>query len=445
MQTSSTRTGTLVSLISLFFLWGLLTSLNDILVPYFKDNFDLPNWLAQFVQLFFFIAYLIMSFPSGSIIQRLGYQKGIVVGLSAMAVGCLIFIPAAQVAQFWLFLVGLFVLATGITILQVAANPYVIAVGPEESGASRLNLAQGFNSLGHVLAPLVGTVLILQQTGDSGLSTVQLPYLILAGILGIMALAFSRLQLPNLSVGSVARLSDVGGFLKKYPAFGFSMLAIFFYVGAEIAVGSVLVNYFESEPSINLPVSQGGFFVSLYWGSAMLGRFLGSMALRTEGPPRYGAMGMLAAVAIGVIFIVSETTSLYETSVAIGLSSIIAVNLIAFFLLPKKPGILLGGFAVGNILLLIITMTASGNLALYSVLGVGLFNSIMWSNIFALAIRGMKEDVPLASALLVAMIAGGALLPPLQGIVGDVASLKVSFIVPLVGFVYLAWFGWRNR
>ncbi|HAA10540.1 MAG TPA: hypothetical protein DCE41_02130 [Cytophagales bacterium] len=442
MNASTQRTGTLVGLISLFFLWGLLTSLNDILVPYFKAHFELPHWLAQFVQLFFFLAYLIMSFPSGRIIQRVGYQKGIVMGLGGMALGCLIFYPAAMVGQFWMFLLGLFVLATGITILQVAANPYVVAIGDEAGGASRLNLAQGFNSLGHVLAPLVGTVLILQEvSSNAGLETVQVPYLILAGILIAGAFVFSRLSLPNLATGEVARFRDVGAFLKENPVFVGSMLAIFCYVGAEIAVGSVLVNYFQEDKSIALPPSLGGFFVSLYWGSAMLGRFLGAWALRSEGKPFYGRMVALALAAIAVLWFIASRDVLYDYSVALGLSVIVLVNLLAFLALPKNPAVLLSGFALANIVLLVLTMTTSGSVALYSVLGVGLFNSIMWSNIFALAIKGLGKRTTLASALLVAMIAGGAILPPLQGALADAVSLKLSFLVPLLAYVYLAWYG----
>lgn len=444
MAATSNR-GTLFSLISLFFLWGLLTSLNDILVPYFKENFDLPNWLAQFVQLFFFAAYLVMAFPGGWVIQRIGYQKGIVLGLSLMAVGCLIFYPAASMGIFGIFLLGLFVLASGITFLQVAANPYVVAIGDETSGASRLNLAQGFNSLGHVLAPLAGTVLILQNTDQKSLDAVQTPYLILAGILITGALAFSRLKLPNLNTQKAASINDIGGFLRRNPAFILSMLAIFFYVGSEIAVGSVLVDYFKEDPSIAIPKKLGGFFVSLYWGSAMLGRFLGSIALGDKSKQGLIKMVGLAAVAIFIIFSIPYFSDLYKFEVATGLSCIIVVNLLAFILLPQNPAKLLSGFAAFNIVLLAITMLGKGNVALYAVLGVGLFNSIMWSNIFALAIKGKDQDMPIASSLLVSMIVGGALLPPLQGLMADFTTLKTSFLIPMTGFAYLVFYGMRKQ
>ena len=443
MTSTTNRYGTLATLISLFFLWGLLTSLNDILVPYFKKAFNLQNWQAQLVQLFFFAAYFVMAFPSGSVIKRFGYQRGIVIGLGLMALGCLIFYPAAEVEIFWVFLLGLFVLATGITILQVAANPYVVAVGPEDSGASRLNLAQGFNSFGHVLAPIVGTALILQENNQEGLSLVQTPYLVLAGILLVCAIVFSRIPLPNLETEDVAHTRGIIGFFRSHPFYILSMLAIFMYVGAEISVGSVLVNYLDEH--LNIPNDRGGFFVSLYWGSAMLGRFMGSLALSSKAKTNRMAMFGLALAAIAIIFALPTAGLLYDYPVAIGLSAIILVNLLAFLVLPNNPSTVLAGFAAVNVVLLLLTMTTSGDLALYAVLGVGLFNSIMWSNIFALAIRGMKGQTTLASALLVTMIAGGAILPPLQGLLADATSLQLSFLVPVIAYTYLALYGLSRR
>jgi MFS family permease len=280
----SASTFTLGSLIVLFFLWGLLTSLNDILVPHLKAAFDLQHWQAQLIQFFFFGAYFVMSIPAGVIIRKIGYKGGIVLGLILMGVGCAVFYPASIVKIYGVFLLGLFILASGITILQVAANPYVAVIGPPETAASRLNLAQGFNSLGHTIAPLFGAWLILQNTEIVEVESVQMPYLFLAGALVLIGLVFLRLQLPPIAYEE----PDRRGFqLKNYPHLYLGAIAIFCYVGAEIAVGSFLVEYFKAEPTIGLDNKTAGSYVAFYWGGAMVGRFLGAIALGqgANGPP----------------------------------------------------------------------------------------------------------------------------------------------------------------
>jgi FHS family L-fucose permease-like MFS transporter len=240
MQTTpSSAKFSFIILTVLFFIWGLLTSLNDILVPHLKAVFDLKHWQAQLIQFFFFGAYFLMSIPAGYLIKKLGYKGGIVLGLTLMGFGCLTFYPASIVQEYPVFLLGLFILASGITILQVAANPYVAILGPENTAASRLNLAQGFNSLGHTIAPLLGALLILQNTDKVDVSTVRLPYVVMSVLLFIIAFIFSRLSLPSIQAEESNNKKDFS--LWQYPQLYLGAIAIFCYVGSEIAVGSFMV------------------------------------------------------------------------------------------------------------------------------------------------------------------------------------------------------------
>jgi len=426
----------------LFFLWGLLTSLNDILVPHLKSAFDLPYWQAQLVQFFFFGAYFVMSIPAGIIIRKIGYKGGIVLGLALMGLGCFIFYPAAVVKIYGVFLLGLFVLASGITILQVAANPYVAVLGPEETAASRLNLSQGFNSLGHTIAPLFGAWLILQNVEVVDVETVQMPYIFLAITLIAIAVIFNFLQLPAIEYEH----PRTRGFrLFDYPHLVLGAAAIFCYVGAEIAVGSFLVNYFIADPTIALDTKSAGSYVAFYWGGAMVGRFIGSVALDDKIPANRKALYMAAfpLLAIAVVWAIVYTQNL-NLNLAKGFSAMLIINYFAFRLGKKTPPALLAFFAICCIVLLVVTMTTGGSVALWSVLGVGLFNSIMWSNIFTLAIARLKQYTSYGSSLLVMMIVGGAVLPLIQGVVADGIGVKLSYIVPLLAYGYLVFYGLRG-
>lgn len=435
---------TFTALITLFFLWGLLTSLNDILVPHLKAAFALRHWQAQLIQFFFFGAYFLMSIPAGYIIRRTGYKGGIVIGLVLMGLGCFIFYPASIVKVYGVFLLALFVLASGITILQVAANPYVAIIGPEETAASRLNLAQGFNSLGHTIAPLFGSWLILQNTEIVDVSTVQGPYIFLAIALIVIGIIFYFLKLPAIEYEEATR---TGFSLWKYPQLYLGAIAIFCYVGAEIAIGSFLVEYFKSEPSILLDVKTAGSYVAYYWGGAMVGRFMGAIALGSSEKTGRKALEMLAipAIAFAVVFAVASARGL-PTAMAFGFLAMMLLNYFAFLLGKNTPPAILALFAGFNILLLLLTMSTGGKAALWSVLGIGLFNSIMWSNIFTLAIARLKQYTSIGSSLLVMMIVGGAVIPLLQGFVADLpgVGVKLSFVVPMAAYGYLVFYGLKG-
>ncbi|GJM31280.1 MAG: MFS transporter [Saprospiraceae bacterium] len=438
-------TSAFYTLIILFFMWGFLTSLNDILVPHLKAAFQLKHWQAQLVQFFFFGAYFVMSIPSGLIIKKVGYKKGIMLGLALMGMGCLLFYPASMVKMYGVFLLALFVLASGITILQVAANPYVAILGPPETAASRLNLAQGFNSLGHTLAPLFGAALILENVADVSVETVQGPYLGLAATLFILSGLFFYLKLPAIEYEET---ENKGFQLTHYPHLILGAIAIFCYVGAEISVGSFLVEYFKLESVMGLDPKTAGNYVAFYWGGAMVGRFMGAVALSDIKDTMRKALLMLAfpAVACLVVWVVLNAQG-GDTSMAFKFLLVMLVNYLAFFLGRSQPARLLAVFALCCIGLLLVTMNTSGHFALWSILGIGLFNSIMWSNIFTLAIKDLGKNTSFGSSLLVMMIVGGAFIPVTQGLVADLPGIgvKYSFIVPAIAYLYLVFYGLKGH
>ena len=360
------------------------------------------------IQFTFFGAYFLMALPAGRLVTALGYKKGIVAGLAIAGVGALLFWPAAQFHAYPLFLGALFVLATGITVLQVAANPYVALLGPERTSHSRLTLAQSMNSFGTFLAPFFGGMLILGATssGTGGAETlsaaqraaeaqaVQGPYVGLGIALFVLAAIVMAFRLPSIrGVEDVAHDTRYGiGEVLRHPHVLFGVLAIFFYVGAEVAIGSVLVNYL-SGPTIGLSITeqQAANYVAFYWGGAMVGRLIGSYLLAKFDPRK-----------------------------------------------------LLAAFAVVNVALLLTTMTTSGALAMYSVIAIGLFNSIMFPTIFALGIERMGPMTEKAASLLIMAIVGGALIPLATGWLADAYGLQQSFLLPAACYLYIVFYGLRG-
>lgn len=392
----------LILLTSLFFVWGLITSLNDILVPHLKAIFTLNYVRAMLVQFCFFGAYFVTSFPAGHLVERIGYRRGIVGGLAVAGLGCIGFLPAASASSYPLFLTSLFVLAAGITLLQVAANPCVALLGTPETSASRLNLTQAFNSLGTTIGPFIGAVTILPETGAGPggiaheIEAVRPPYFVLAVLLALMAAGFSRFRLPEIGTVGADAANAANTYtpesLWKQPQLVLGVIAIFVYVGAEVSIGSVLVN-FMTQPAIGgLSEDNAGKLLSLYWGGAMVGRFIGS------------------------------------------------------WVLSKVPaGRVLACNALGAMLLLFVTANATGATAMWSVLAVGLCNSIMFPTIFTLGIADLGTRTSEGSGALCMAIVGGALLPVLMGFVADHAGLQPAFYVPLVCYAYIAHYGWRGH
>ncbi|NMP31506.1 sugar MFS transporter [Thalassotalea sp. M1531] len=384
----------LTSLTSLFFMWGFITCLNDILIPHLKAVFDLTYTQAMLIQFCFFGAYFIVSLPSGVLVKKLGYQKGIVIGLVIAALGCASFYPAAAMQSYPVFLIALFILASGITLLQVSANPYVSILGKPETASSRLTLTQAFNSLGTTVAPFFGAFLILEQAATevgnaaNGAEAVQMPYLLLAAMLLILAAVFAYLKLPVVADTQVEDGEEIIGSAWQYRHLVLGALGIFVYVGGEVAIGSFLVNFFADPNIAGLEEAEAAKYIAYYWGGAMVGRFIGA--------------GVMQKIAAG---------------------KVLAFN------------------AVAAVVCICAAVFTSGTFAMWAILAVGLCNSIMFPTIFSLAISGLGKHTSQGSGILCLAIVGGAIIPLFQGMLADSIGVQLSFLLPIVCYVYIAYYG----
>ena len=413
----------------LFFLWGFITVLVDSLIPRLRELFTLTYFEAGLVQFAFFGAYFLLSIPASFILSKIGYKRGIILGLLTMAFGCLLFYPAASFRVFGIFIVAYFILAGGITLLQVAANPYVAVLGTEDKASSRLNLSQAFNSLGTAIAPAIGALFILSDTIKSSnqiqqlteiekqsyyaseAAAVQYPFLGLALFIILIALVFFFVKLPKL-----INESQTGSYKEvlKNKRVVLGVLGIFFYVGAEVAIGSYLINYFldmnldeviknsdtmssiaasllNSDLALKDSKAIVGVFVTFYWSGAMIGRFVGA----------------------------------YLTRII-------------------KPGYVLALFASFASVLVLTSIASQGIIAMWSILAVGLFNSIMFPTIFTLAIDGLGPLKPKASGLLCTAIVGGAIIPPLFGYFSDVAGFKNALFFIISCYAFILYLGFKS-
>ncbi len=396
----------LIVLTSLFFMWGLITSLNDVLIPHLKAAFSLNYVQVMLVNSCFFGAYFVVSLPAGALVERVGYKTGIIIGLAGAALGCILFYPAAALRSYPFFLGALFVLASGITLLQVAANPYVAVLGSPQTASRRLTLTQAFNSLGTTVGPLLGSVLILAGAASFDAATastearvaqaalVQGPYLGLAAALGIIAVLIAIPRLPKIagitadSAAGTAQHASILG--HRHLVLG--AVCIFAYVGAEVSIGSFLVNTMVRSDVAGLTPEVAGRFLALYWGGAMVGRFIGAAVMTRVAPAR-----------------------------------VLACN------------------AAVVVVLLAVAMLASGHVAMWALLGIGLFNSIMFPTIFTLGIAGLGPHTGKGSGLLCMAIVGGAVVPVVQGWFADHASFMYAFTVPLVCYLYIVHYGLKGH
>ena len=465
-------TSALIVLTSLFFMWGFITCMNDILIPFLKKAFELDRTESMLVQFSFFMAYFIgalvyfiVSAKKGDPINKIGYKNGILIGLFISAIGCGLFYPAAELRVFGLFLTALFVLALGFTLLQIAANPYVAILGKPETASSRLNLSQGFNSFGTTIAPIIGGYLvfhyfakwgkplldsagnqILTDTGEPISATgVQLPYIIFAGIFILLAVLIWLSKLPKIE--STEGIEKGAGAL-KYPHLVLGIVAIFMYVGAEVSIGSVLINYMNE--MVGFPEMEAKNFLAFYWGGAMIGRFLGAISLSSMEDERKKFLSMMgvAIITFFVIYIAVylESGDAFPFYRSLPFLGFVIVNLIAFRVGKSLPARTLFVFSLIVIVLLIATLLSNGIVAIWTVIGIGLFNSIMWSNIFTLAIKDLGKHTSQGSSLLVMAILGGALIPLIQGAVADSFNgYHYSFFVPIFCYIYLAYYGWKGH
>lgn len=448
----------LIVLTTLFFMWGFMTVMNDVLIPHLRAVFPaMPWWQTLMVNFCFFgayfvgsLAYFIRSQSGVDPIAQMGYKRALIAGLLLSAFGTALFVPATYVNAFGFYLLALFVLGLGFTVLQIAANPFVAIIGPPEGASSRLNLAQAFNSLGTTLAPIIGGTLIFSVfKGDEA---VRWPYAAFTVLLLLQAIWVWTTALPEPPHVS-SRRSNAW----RHRHLRWGMVAIFCYVGAEVAIGSLLINFLKLDDVMNMPEGSAKHYLSLYWGGAMTGRFLGAMALNKGlGSLRYLYMALLGAGMFALLVFVNAGSG-FELQHAWPMAALIAANFMAFVLAGPNPSRALGLFAVAAMCLLGAVIVLDGSWAMWAIVAIGLFNSILWSNIFTLAIDGLGDDTSQGSSLLVMMIVGGALIPPLQGAVIDAisgtallpghfnklqgAAFPVSFILPMLCYGFLAWYG----
>jgi len=390
---------------TLFFMWGFLTCLNDILVPHLKSIFDLSYAGVMLVQFSFFSAYFLFSLPWSRFVNWAGYQRSMVVGLLTMAVGAFLFLPAASAASYPLFLTALLILAAGITGLQVAANPYVDLLGKPETASSRLDLTQAFNSLGTTVAPKIGGLLILsaaplaveqlRQLAPQALqayrvqqaASVKMPYTVIGVALVLLAVLIGTFKLPKIEAASSRSGQQINDSIWKHPNLLLGAVGIFTYVGAEVSIGSFLVNYFGLPGIAGLSAKTAAGYVSFYWGGAMIGRFLGAPLLRRI-----------------------------------------------------KPGYLLALCAIVAATLVMASMLLGGHTAMWTILAVGLFNSIMFPTIFSLGVAELGPLTGNGSGILNMAIVGGAILPVIQGVIADHVGLHHAFVLPVICYLYILFY-----
>jgi len=379
---------------TLFFIWGIIVSLNDILIPHFKGLFNMSYTETMLIQFCFFGAYFLMAIPASLLIERIGYKKGISAGLITIGLGALLFLPASWSVSYPLFLFGLFTMATGSVILQVVANPYVIILGNPETASSRLNLAQGINSLATTLAPLAGGFLILghYNSPKAAAAAVEGPYVCLAIFAFLIAIVFFFLKLPKVLENDGVK---VKGNVLKFRQLRLGAIALMLYVGAEVAIGSFIVNFLGEANIAGFAEKKAATYIPLYWGGLMIGRFLGAAILQKASAQKVLCFSALASV-----------------------------------------------------VLLAVTILTNGYVAMWAMLSVGLFNSIMWSNIFTLAVKGLGKYTNKAAGILVMAPVGGAILPLLQGVLADMPAvgLHLSYIIPLSCYafiIYYALYGYK--
>jgi FHS family L-fucose permease-like MFS transporter len=463
MKEEATRNykGAFALLTLLFFMWGFITVTNDLLIATFRSIFSLTAFQSSLVQFSFFGAYFVISLIyflislfAGDPINRIGYKAGMIIGLLGAGLGCALFYPAAQLASYGFFLVALFVLAAGVTILQIAANPYAAIMGSPESASGRLNFAQGFNSLGTTLGPLVGAILIFKvfSTGAQSPKAVAAAYLVYAGLFVLCALLVAVSSMPPFrNEEKTANGFSLGAL--RHPQLILGMVAIFLYVGAEVSAGSFLLDFLKEPTVLGLPKESATRLLSFYWGGLMIGRLLGAISLSTtlSNQMKTIFMGLVSIACFVFIYFVTginteagaftyRTLPIRELSIYMLL---LVVNYAGMLLGRNAPARAIWIFSLVIIALLLTGALGSGNVAAWSVIGVGLFNSIMWSNIFSLSIHGLGRDTSQGSSLLIMAVVGGALIPPLQAILADSThSFQLSYLVPAVCYLYLAFYGW---
>ena len=395
MSNNTQHRAGLALMVSLFFLFGLITVFNDVLVPYLKNIYNLSYAEASFVQFCFFFAYFIMSIPAASIIHKFGYKHSVRIGLFIIAFGCLGFVGSAELSIYQLFLLSLFIIASGITLLQVCANSYISVLGSIENAANRLNLAGGLNSLATTIGPLLGSALILSEEAMSSSTpeAVKIPYLVLASLIVLISFVVRYVPLPNLET----KESNLDGLQStlKFKNLRLGVIAIFVYVGTEVCIGTFMINLLISDTSFlgSINEAEAGTYVAFYWGGAMVGRFFGFAFLKNINPAK-------------------------------ALTAVSTLSLVAILLFLSLDGVVS------------IVMLSS----------IGLFHSIMWPCIFPLGVRNLGAYASQGASIMIMAVVGGAVMPPIQGYIADLTgSIKMSFAVLIMCYVYLLFYGYTGH
>src|SRR4030042_1782354 len=418
----------------IFFLFGFVTTFNITLADKFKAVFDLSNAEAQLVNGAFFFTYFVLSFAAGGIIKKIGYKGGVILGLFLVAAGSFLFFPAAKAFSFPFFLVAIFIMAGGVVFLQTAANPYVTALGPSETASGRLNLTQALNSIATYLAAILAGLFVFKTAADSALNAAEnvptTPFLIIAIVVIIIAIAIYFLKLPEISTQGVERKS-----VWKYPHVVLGAVGIFCYGGAEVGTAAMLQRYFQE--ALDMARNDAAMMIALYWGGAMVGRFYGSFMLsNVEKSKKYLYTVLVIALALFVGWFVRK-----EITDGLIFAGIALVNYLAMQLGRGNASRSLAVFAIIASLLLVVVMSVGGSVILWVGLSVGFFTSIMFPNIFALGVEGLdKGELSMASGLINTMIVGGAVVPVLMGLVADGLGVRFAFILPIICYLYIVFF-----
>ena len=430
----------------LFFMWGFMTVWNDILIPRFKEAFTLNYFEAMLVQFAFAGGYFIgallyyfISSTAGDPIAKLGYKNSIVVSLLIAALGSALFLPAAGAISYPLFLLAIFIVGLGFSLLQIAANPYVTILGPERTASSRLNLAQGFNSIGTTLGPLVGGYLIFEyfsRPGENGVMSVRIPYLTFSLVFVALACVFFFIRLPRVGEGKIEK--GLGAL--RFPHVVLGIVAIFMYVGGEVSVGSSIINFLGQHSIAGLTPIEASRYVSLFWGGMLIGRFMGATELSEM--KRKNKRIILAAIPIAAFMVLGLISG---WNIVLHYFPLLAGCWLLFQFGKAHAGRTLTIFMAAIVVLLFTAIVAGGRVAMWCVVGVGLFTSIGWSNTFSLALEGTGIYKSQVSSVLIAAVLGAAILPPLQGHIADLGGLQISYIVPLIAYSYVGFYGLKGH
>lgn len=447
----------------LFFLWGGITSMTDIVKPFYEKLYGLSKFEGSLIFLSFFgaygigsLLYYIYSQAKGDLINKLGYKRGILYGLIISGIGCVSLYPITYADNYFIAIISFFIIGLGFTLLQISCNPYVAILGPQKSAGARLNLSQGFNSLGTTVGPLITGFLVIRYVSKT--AAIQDIYLIAGIIFFVFAIFLSFVQLPEYKSPENAKLD---GSALQFSHLRAGMIAIFVYVGAEVMIGGELSSYLQLPEIGNLSESEAGSYLGIYWGGAMIGR----LGISVISSPKFDLVKKLvygfitiALTYLLIVLLVGIKTKVLDPNLAFTMDNIgaaftatfaeiypilgfVALQFTVMLIFRESSRKLLAFFAFLIICALLIAFIFEGQVALWSILSIGLFNSIMWSNVFTLSIAGLKEYTSQGSSLLIIMIVGGALLPLVMGLISDLTNAKVGLLFPIISYLYILYFG----